>query len=213
MNDILSMWGISNQRPSRGSIGVAHTAFSRTGQAEAARFLAEETFQLLHARASDRGYEQRADDLAPANLTSAVSIKVATLPLLQGAPPTADELEERRRLLTDLQAGNLTSACRQIMHAIDQVVAERLSKLRQAVAATFDSNPADIGKAVVHVRDALRAAVWPTEGSKALERLAMLVQKLRELPEFEGRLIPQAASRVATYLVEQGRAAAAQALD
>lgn len=208
-NNYLSMWCIPDQRPSRGSIGVAHTAFSRSGRAEAGRTLAEEAVRLWHARPPDRAHEQQTDALALEHLVGAVESKVATF--LQGTP-TAEQLEERLKLLTELQARNATASYRQVAHAIELVVAERTGKVGDGLGAAFDANPVAVGEALAHVRDALRGLVWPTtETSAALKRFDRLVQKLRDLPEFEARLTPQATSRVSAYLVEEARAVASRA--
>jgi hypothetical protein len=204
------MWGIPDQRPSRGSIGVAHTEFGKSGRAEAGRTLAEDALNLLHARPPDRAYQQQTDALAPEHLTSAIESKVASF--LPGTPP-AEQLCERLKILMELQARTTTATYRQVAQTIELVVAESAAKLREALAAAFDANPVTVNDALAHVRDAIGHFTPPaTEASAALKRLDGLVQKLHDLPGFDERLTTRTAKRVSDYLTEEARAEAARAI-
>jgi hypothetical protein len=105
-----------------------------------------------------------------------------------------------------------TAAYRQVAQAIELLVAECTNRVRDALQAAFDSNPVAISEALAHVREAIgRFAPPTTEGSASLKRLDDLVQKLRDLPGFEERLVEQTAKRISDNLTEEARSAAALA--
>lgn len=214
MSAHLSMWGVPDQVPDRGSIGCAYTANQREGIADAAEAVFRQVVELFNSKPQDRASEAALDGLRPASLVHAAGARMANLGSLEVEDRNEAALVARQKALKELQARSRSRLLHEVQHEVQTGITEQLQRLRCALLECFDRSPRMAGTLLGDARQMLSAVTWPSEGfSPHLKRLAMIVAKLSELPTCEDRITPSTYRRVVQDLVQVGWQEADASLD
>jgi hypothetical protein len=208
------MWGIPDQQPLRGGIGVSFTMVSLEGQADATASIADQIFESYRARPVSRAHLAANDALQPARLGEGVLNACASLEQLGQINPEVASVHARYLFLRKLGAGHLNGAeCREILDRATAMVDERVEELRQALKRSFDDHPAGTAGAVAQVRAAQAEFKPARPNPKLLDRVNELLQKLAEIPSHEGDLTKEAYDRVHIGLIQEAASYAKQATE
>jgi hypothetical protein len=208
------MWGIPDQQPLRGGIGVSFTMVSLEGQADATASIADQIFESYRAQPVSRAHLAANDALQPARLAEGALNACASLEQLGQLTPDVPSVHARYLFLRKLAAGHLNGAeCREILDRTSAMVGERAEELRHALKRGFDDHPAGIVGAVAQIR-AAQAEFKPARSNpRLLDRLNELLQKLAEIPSHQGDLTKEAYDRVHNGLTQEAASYAKQATE
>lgn len=206
------MWGIANQVPNRGSIGVAHTVNNHDGIARAATEIFTRAIELADSRPLERGYESALRRVAPEALTRTALAALETAPGLDTEERDAESLRHRLALMKELSARTSSTRTQEVRRLVSQVVRDDVDKLLDSVRQSFDVNPVATSGVIRDIQANLAEMQWPQPTNSHTKKLVRITATIAELPGHEERLLPETLQRVIQDQSQAGWEAAAAAL-
>lgn len=199
------MWGIPEQIPLRGSVNTAYTIIGRQGVADATARLAQAMFQRIESVPSDRSFLHALDALEPEQLGQAALNAVTSLEQFGESNPGLEQLEEFQKLLRDVQSSTSSRAVSEVIGCVETLVEGTVTELFAGLNRAFESQPARVAEGISQCREALKGYQPRQANLRKVTEFLRILQKLRELPQFENMLIPETFRGVKTALLQQSR--------